>query len=554
MVFDVFAEHFDRRSAARSDEIGRRPQGFRARLQHMRELFPDLPAGYTLEAVYEMRDLHHGRIFDHQVNVVALAVELDQSHVEVRAHALRHDFQAPQHFAVEQRFPVLGHEYDMGMQQRYNAAAPAKIVTFHLHSPLRPITYWFTSTRAERQVEILRASKYRLEPTDEQAAWLAQTAGACRYVWNIGLEQRRDHYRKERLSYPQQCRELTACRAGADWLRAAPVHALQCALWDLDKAYERFFLGLGGYPRPKRRDGADGFRLPDPSYLGFKRLSKRIGAVKLPKIGWIKLRDWRGLGGEMRSMSISKRAGHWYVAIQWRAKIADPAKSTLPPVGIDRGVKVFAALSTGQRIAPLNSFKKIECDLAKLPVRLARKTKFSANWRKLKAEIGRLHAHAANARKDFLHKLSTSIAKSHGLVKVEKLRVKNMTASAKGTLEEPGRNVAQKSGLNRAILDQGWSMFDGMLRYKLPPLGGEHGEVEAAFTSQRCRKCGCTDARNRLSQALFHCISCHHEENADDNASHNILQARTIAVAPPKRTLRKAGKRNHPKETTHAAA
>ncbi len=404
-------------------------------------------------------------------------------------------------------------------------------------------------------MEILRASKYRLEPTDEQAEWLAQTAGACRYVWNIALEQRRDHWRHGKLSYYQQCRELTECRAQTEWLKAAPVHALQCALRALDKAYERFFLGLGGYPRPKRRDGADGFHMPDPAYLGFKRLTKRIGAVKLPKIGWLKVRDWRPLRGEMRSMSITKRGGHWYVSIQWRATVEAPAKSTLPPVGIDRGVKVFAALSTGERIAPLNAFKRIEDELAKLQVRLARKTKFSANWRKVKAEIGRLHSHAANARKDFLHKLSTRIAKSHGLVKVEKLRVRNMTASAKGTVEEPGRNVAQKAGLNRAILDQGWSMFDGMLQYKLPPLGGEHGEVEAMFTSQRCRKCGCTDARNRVSQALFHCISCHHEENADDNASQNILQARTIAVAPPKRALRKrAGKRNHSKEAINVAA
>ena len=487
--------------------------------------------------------------------MVALAVEFLQNHVEVRTNALRHNLNAPQHVAGQYPAPVLRHENEMRMKHGNHAAAAPHIVIFHLHSPIRPITYWSNATGDKSQVEILRASKYRLEPTDEQAVWLAQTAGACRYVWNIGLEQRRDHFRKGRFSYVQQCRELTECRTSADWLKAAPVHALQSALWDLDKAFERFFLGLGGYPHTKRRNGADSFRLPDPSYLGFKRLSKRMGAVKLPKIGWIKVRDWRPLGGAMRSMSITKRAGHWYVAIQWRTEIDTPAKSTLPPVGIDRGVKVFAALSSGRRIAPLNSFKQIEGRLAKLQVRLARKVKLSANWRKLKAKISRLHAHAANARKDFLHKRSTEIAKSHGVVKVERLRVKNMTASAKGTLEDPGRNVAQKSGLNRSILDQGWSMFDGMLRYKLPPLGGEHGEVEAPFTSQRCRKCGCIDARNRVSQALFHCVSCHHEENADDNASHNILQARTIAVAPPKRALRKrACKRNHPKEAANVAA
>ena len=395
-----------------------------------------------------------------------------------------------------------------------------------------------------------------MEPTPEQAEWLAQVAGSCRYVFNLALEQRRDWWRPGRsFTFASQCREVTNLRADVDWLKACPVHALQCALRDVDAAFQRFFAGLGGYPRPRRKDDGDGFRLPDPSCLGFKRLSKRMGAVKLPKIGWIKVRDWRPLGGDLRNVSIRKRAGHWYVSIQWQCEIADPEPSTLPPVGIDRGIAVFAALSTGERIAPLNAFKGIQDKLAKAQRKLARKKKFSANWKKQKTKISRLHAHAANARKDFLHKVSTSIAKSHGVVKIERLRVKNMSASAKGTIEEPGKRVAQKSGLNRSILDQGWSMFAEFLGYKLPPLGGERQAVEAPFTSQRCRKCHCVDARNRVSQALFHCISCHHEENADDNASHNILQARTIAAEPPKRILSKrVGKRNHPKEAANVAA
>ncbi len=409
-------------------------------------------------------------------------------------------------------------------------------------------------------MELLRAAKFRMEPTPEQSEWLAQTAGACRYVFNLALEQRRDHWRQGRkFSYVQQASELTLCRADTDWLKAAPVHALQCALRAVDIAYERFFAGVGGYPRHKHKGDGDGFRLPDPRYLGFKRTSKRIGAVKLPKVGWIKVRDWRALPGELRNVSITRRGGHWWVSIQCRREVDTPAKSNLPPVGIDRGVAVFAALSTGQMIAPLNAFKRIEDRLAKQQVRLARKQKFSANWKKQKAKITRLHSHAANARKDFLHKVSTAIAKSHGVVKIEALNVKGMTASASGTVEKPGRNVAQKRGLNRAILDQGWSMWATMLRYKLAERGGELIEVPAAYTSQTCSCCGAIDKTSRKDQATFKCGHCGYAENADINAAKNILAARTIAPKPPKRTLRKVGKRNQTaprvagKERAHGA-
>ena len=397
-----------------------------------------------------------------------------------------------------------------------------------------------------------RASKYRLEPTPEQAAWLSQVAGSCRYVYNIALEQRRDHWRKGKFSFVQQCREVTDCRTETDWLRACPVHALQSALRDLDNAFQRFFAGLGGYPQPRRKDRGDSFRLPDPSYLGFKRLSKKMGAVKLPKIGWIKCRDWRALGGDLRNVTIAKRGGHWYVSIQWQREVDNPEKSALPAVGIDRGITVFAALSDGTPIKPINAFKGIENKLAKRQRVLARKQKFSANWKKQKAKISRVHMHAANARKDFLHKLSAEIAKNHGVVKIEKLNVRGMSASAKGSVEAPGKNVKAKSGLNRSILDQGWSMFKTMLAYKLAERGGELVEVPAAYTSQTCAECGTVDRDSRQDQATFVCRSCGHTDNADVNAARNILQARTLAVEPPKRTLRRVGKRNHRKEMADA--
>jgi putative transposase len=401
---------------------------------------------------------------------------------------------------------------------------------------------------------IHRANKYELEPTPEQAIAFAQWAGACRFVYNIGLEQRRDYGRKHRLTYSTQQSELTALRAEYDWLRAVPIHALQMSVRALDTAFQRFFTGLGGFPTPHKKGLKDSFTLPDPSYLGFRRFNKNHGAVKVPKVGWVKLRGYRPLGGELRSVTIARKAGKWFASIAWRKEIADPAPRNLPGVGIDRGVAVFAALSTGQMIAPLNSFRCIEDKLAKLQRRLARKTKFSANWKKLAGKIARLHSKAANARKDFLHKHSTEIAKSHGLIKIEKLLVKNMSASASGTVESPGSKIAQKSGLNKSILDQGWSMFATMLRYKAEERGGALQEVPAAYTSQGCSACGVIHKDNRKSQTLFECVACGFTANADHNAAINIFQARTIAVVSPQRTLRKVGKRKQSKEATNVAA
>lgn len=399
-----------------------------------------------------------------------------------------------------------------------------------------------------------RSNVYRLEPTEEQAHRLSQWVGACRYVYNLALEQRRTWGKAHQISYDSQQAEITDLRAEADWLRDVPVHALQMSIRALDSAYQRFFMGLAEYPQPRKKFQNDSFTLPDPSYLGFKRLNRRRGAVRLPKVGWVKLVGWRPLGGELRSVTVSRKAGHWYVSIAWRKEVPDPIPRNFPAIGVDRGVAVFAALSDGTKIEPLNAFKAIKDKLAKAQRKLSRKVKFSANWKKQKAKITRLHRKAANARKDFLHKLSTEIAKSHGIVKMEKLKVRNMTASASGTVEKPGKNVAAKSGLNRSILDQGWGMFENMFKYKLPERGGELQFVDPPYTSQGCAECGCIDAASRIDQATFVCVHCGHTDNADVNAARNILQARALAVEPPKRTLRRVGKRKQLKEATHVAA
>ena len=378
-----------------------------------------------------------------------------------------------------------------------------------------------------------KAVLFRLYPTPEQATQMAQIAGACRFVYNLALEQRRDWYRPgRRFTFASQCREVTQLRAEVAWLKAVPVHTLQQALRDLDRAYQSWWAGRAKAPTPRRKGLNDSFRFPDPVSLAVERTGTSSGRVKLPKLGWVRLRGWTALPGAICTLTVSRRAGHWFAAVQCEREVVEPAPSILPPVGIDLGVAVFAALSDGTSIAPANHGQKALRALRKAQRALSRKQRGSANRRKAVCRIARIQMRVANARKDFLHKHSTIIAKNHGVVVVEALPVRSMSASAKGTVAEPGRRVRQKAGLNRAILDQGWGLFRTMLAYKLADRGGRLVEVAAAHTSQTCACCGHVDAANRPSQAVFVCGRCGHRANADTNAATNILRRADGALKP----------------------
>ena len=194
-------------------------------------------------------------------------------------------------------------------------------------------------------------------------------------------------------------------------------------------------------------------------------------------------------------------------------------------IGIDLGIARFATISDGNILRPYNSYRKYEKKLAREQKKLSKKKKGSKNRLKQKHKIQRLHKRIADSRLDYLHKSTTWIAKSHGKVVLEDLKIANMTKSAKGNLENPGKNVSAKSGLNKSILDQGWYEFKRQLEYKLNWLGGELVLVDPRYTSQKCHACGHVDKENRKNQAKFLCTSCGHEDNADNNAALNILAA-----------------------------
>ena len=200
-------------------------------------------------------------------------------------------------------------------------------------------------------------------------------------------------------------------------------------------------------------------------------------------------------------------------------------------IGIDCGIANFATTSSGTLIAPVNSYRHCMGRLAILQRRMAKKVKFSNNWKKVLIKIRKLHSKIANIRRDFLHKLTTTISKSHAMVVIEALKIKNMSKSARGTITNPGKNVKAKSGLNKAILDQGWGEFKRQLKYKLQWLGGILVEVAPQYTSQKCSQCGYTQKLNRTAQYSFCCIACNYQEHADINAARNILAAGHVVMA-----------------------
>ena len=212
-----------------------------------------------------------------------------------------------------------------------------------------------------------------------------------------------------------------------------------------------------------------------------------------------------------------------FVSIQTKSEVEQPVPQAVSAVGIDMGIARFATMSDGAFLVPLNSFKKHEACLRRYQRAMSRKTKFSNNWKKAKARVQRIHARIGNARRDYLHKATTTISKNHAMVCIEDLQVRNMSRSAAGSADAPGKNVRAKSGLNKSILDQGWFEFRRQLEYKLAWSGGWLVAVPPANTSRTCPTCGCVSADNRTTQARFACVACACEENADVVGALNIL-------------------------------
>ncbi len=375
---------------------------------------------------------------------------------------------------------------------------------------------------------IRKAYKFRLKTNQTIARKLAQFAGCSRLVWNKALA-----FQKERLNTKQYClsyagltKELTQWKKEEELFFLKQVHsqALQQSLKNLSQALSEAFdqTNPKQFPKFKKKGQKDSFRYPQ----GFK-IDNANGRVFLPKIGWVRYNKSQNVVGEAKNVTVSKKGQHWFVSIQVELNVKIPKHTSKSIVGGDLGIARFLTLSNQKYYESLNVFKTLKDKLAKLQKQLAKKQKFSNKWKRLKAKITKLHIRIANTRNDYLHKISSELSKNHAIVILEDLKIANMSKSAQGTVENPGKNVKQKSGLNRAILDQGWREFVDQLEYKLTWSGGQLVQVNPRNTSRKCPKCSYISAENRKTQAIFSCqnSTCKYSENADYVGSLNVREA-----------------------------
>jgi putative transposase len=358
---------------------------------------------------------------------------------------------------------------------------------------------------------IQRGFRYRLYPTAEQAELLSQFVGVTRFVYNLCLEQRRDWWRRGRcFNLATQSREVTLLRAEVDWIAAVPYTPLSQAIRDLDRAYSNFFSGRANYPSPRRRGVNDGCRFKAVD-VRTAPLTRRWSLVRIPKIGMIRYRDTRPLQGKIINVTVSKGAIGWFVTFACEIE-HEAAPSTLPAVGIDRGVANTLALSTGELLStPCTT--RLERRKKRAQRILARRKRGSNRYRKQRRRVAGIAAKIARVRKEWQHRASTDIARRFGVVALEDLKTSSM--------------VKANRGLARSIHEQGWGGFELKLAYKLEERGGVLEKVNPAYTSQTCSACGTIDKASRESQASFACRHCGFTAHADTNAAINILRRST---------------------------
>ena len=371
--------------------------------------------------------------------------------------------------------------------------------------------------------------RFRLFPIPEQAAGLAEHCRHARFVWNLAVEQQQ-HWQPGRQAprYDEQCAQLTAARAEYEWLAAGSQTVQQQALRDFAQAMRNFFNDTHRLPTWRKAGTHEGFRQVGLKLHHIKRLNRRYGQVWVPKVGWVRFRWTRTIPGTVKSYRVTlDRSGRWHIAF---AAIPDclPGPNDGSVVGVDRGVAVSVALSSGELLG-IPGLRAGEIQrLRKLQQQLARAQRGSNRRARAKLAIARLRARETDRRHDWVEKTTTDLAHRFDTIRIEDLDVRAMTRSARGTRDCPGTNVAQKRGLNREISRQGWGVLVARLKHKAQ---GRLEFVPAAHTSQRCSQCGHVAPENRKSQAVFQCAACDAGPcNADVNAARNIAAGRAVTA------------------------
>jgi transposase len=341
----------------------------------------------------------------------------------------------------------------------------------------------------------------------------------------------------------ERCRQLTEARADNPWLAEGSAVVQQQAIRDHDQAMRNFFAETHRRPTWRRKGEHEGFRVVGLGPGSVRRLNRNWAEVQVPKAGWVRFRWSRPVPAGVKSCRVTRdRAGRWHVAFAViPAPVPAPGNGAV--VGVDRGVTVSAALSTGEMLTVAGLSMRERARLRRLERRLARAQRGSARRGRVKTAVARVKAREADRRKDWCEKLSTGLARRFDVIRVEDLKIAKMTRSARGTADAPGSNIRQKAGLNRGILRSGWGLLVRRLEDKAP---GRVEKVPPAFTSLRCSACGQVDAKSRESQADFACTACGYAGNADVNAARNIAAGHAVTARGGSGVTRPANREPQP--------
>lgn len=380
----------------------------------------------------------------------------------------------------------------------------------------------------------MRALRIKIYPNQKQQQQIIQNIGAARYVYNRSLALKKGAYQKFGLSLNSvKLRNKIVhwkYREEAAWLQDANHQVLQQAVLNMDSAYKHFFRRLKTQPTNKKELGFPRFKSRHHARLTAKfanniHVNFEKNKIRIPKIGWVKARnlreDFKGLTPKSTVIELD-RTGSFYASIlfHYTPPIKEAPIGTI--VGLDMGIRNFVADTSGNAIPPLD----LQQDLKKLRAcyqKLSRTQKSSKRREQAKTRLNKQFKKITNKKNWYLHHVANYYAEKYQCIVVEDLKIKNMSRSAKGTIEEPGKNVRAKQSLNNKITQQNWGQFFSFLDYKLQEKKGMLIKVNPKHTSQKCSQCGHIEKENRKEEN-FLCLACGHKDHADVNAAHNILE------------------------------